>query len=214
MNRSVLRTIAWTIGTAIILLGLVLTLLYGHTFGYFKSILWLTAFFVSVATTLLIVEPLKQLGFSLYLTMCTKGTHFDIDVNRKSGCSKIKTYREAFKRYTQIIVGSATCWNDQKTNPQALDVKHVALTEKYLIYYRDLTSDLFVFSLYLLTLLLVVLGSRDSIAFYSNKLTASFALNSKYVRGPLKPIIGDQDFHDYLSNVLVPTLHPSKCILP
>lgn len=211
MERSLLKVIAWIIGVTIIVVGLLLTLLYGHSFGYFKSILWLTAFFVSVGTTLLVVEPIKHLGLSLYMTMCTKSTHFDIDVDRKVFCNKNLAYQQAFNGYMQKTVQDPSCWEDK--TPET-DVASQLATEKYLLYYRDLTSDLFVFSLYLLTLLLVVLGSRDSMAFYSNRMTHAYAVQSKYVRGPLKPIIGDHDFHKYLSSVLVPTLHPSKYFIP
>lgn len=206
MVRSPLSIIAWTIGVSIIVVGLLLTVLYGHSFGYLKSILWLTAFFVSVATTLLVVEPIKQLGLSVYLTMCSKGTPFDIDEGPKILWGKLQAYREAFKGYALKTVQDSSCWDVQISDTETAKL----LTEKYLIYYRNLTSDLFVFTLYLLTLLLVVLGSRDSMAFYSNRMTSSYAVKSKYVRGPLKPIIGDDDFYDYLSNVLAPTLHPSN----
>lgn len=210
MNRLPIKAIAWTIGVAIIVVALLLTVLYGHNFGYFKSIIWLTGIFVSVATSLLVVEPIKQLAFSLYMTTCTNRTHFDIDVERKTGCNKMDAYQEAFDKYAQMKVQDPTCSDD---HGYKADAEKVAV-EKYLLYYRDLTSDLFVFALYLLTLLLVVLGSRDSMAFYSNRMTTAFTVKSKYVRGPLKPIIGDNDFHEYLSKVLLSTLHSSNlCLL-
>lgn len=200
MNPLVWKYIAWTIGVAIIVVGLLFTLLYGHSFGYFKSILWLTAFVVSIATTLLIVEPIKQVLLSILETMCSKGTHFDIDLKHSKSYSKFKAYRLAFDNYNRMTVEDSR--NDDNAETMRI--------EKYLLYYRNLTSDLFVFSMFLLTLLLIVLGSRDSMAFYSNRMTSSYTVKSKYVHGPLKPIISDADFLDYLRNVLIPTLHPSK----
>lgn len=202
-NRSLLRTTAWIIGSAVIVTSLILILLYGHTFGYFKSILWLTAFVISVAISLLIVEPVKQLALSTYLTMCTRGTHFDIEQEQPLLSNKWKEYRRAFNSYSRKVVRDTMCW-DNETEARS------KLNENYLIYYRELTSDLFVFTLFISTLLLVVLGSRDHMALYSNRMASFYTVQSKYVRGPLKPIIGDRDFHDYLSQVLVPTLHPSE----
>lgn len=203
-ERLLVRTIAWLTGVGTILASLCLILLYGHSFGYIKSILWLTAFLTSVATSLLIVEPLKQIASAVYLTMCTRSTHFDIDQDRPVMSNQFNECQKAFNTYSQKVVHDQLCW-DQEQDPYG-----AKLTEKYLIYYRELTSDLFVFLLYVIALLLIVLGSRDGMALYSNRMVTMYTVDSKFVRGPLKPIIGDQDFHDFLSQVLVPSLQPSK----
>lgn len=199
---------AWIVSGCIILLGSGLAILYGNSYGYIKSVLWLLSFLISFLTSTFLVQPAKLCVVSVVFGYFgAKQPLTDPiaspDVVKSTSEGYIREYQEIFRNYKQSCEIS-------KIDPKAVDARE---HEKTCIYYRELMSDLFMFSVYLTILLLIVLGTRDRMVFYSDSLARDYLVNGKYVTSPGTEVQDEQGLITYLQNVLVPTLHSGETML-
>lgn len=198
-NKWLLRG-TWMLSGCIILLGCGLAILYGNSYGYIKSVLWLLAFLISFLTSTFLVQPAKLYATSVFFGYFgAKQPLTDPITSPVKSASQdyLREYQEIFRNYKES-------YELPKDDPNAVDARE---HEKMCIYYRELMSDMFMFSVYLAILLLIVLGTRDGLVFYSDNLARDYLVYGKYVTSPEKEVQDEQGFLSYLQNVLVPTLH-------
>lgn len=203
-NKLLLRG-TWILSGCIILLGSGLTILYGNSYGYIKSVLWLLAFLISFLTSTFLVEPAKLCAAAVFLGYYgAKQPLTDPiaspDVVTSTSESYLREYREIFRNYKKS-------YEFPNFDRIAIDARE---HEKSCIYYRELMSDMFMFSVYLAILLLIVLGTRDGMVFYSDSLARDYLVNGKYVTSPDTDVQDEPGLLSYLQNVLVPTLHSGE----
>lgn len=209
----------WALISALIVGGLGAVVVYAHTFGYVKSIMWLVAFLLTFTVSVLCVEPIKALLLAVWLSVCrpaavTSSVDDEAPPPTMSLADRWSQYRLHYETYVagQRLCDSESCaasrTDELRSMPERLQ------REQCRQYYGTLTSDLVMFGLYLVTLLLVVLGTRDWHAYYSHRLAIDQLVDGRYVRGPHRPVYDEAQFWTYLTEVLVPTIHPGERAFP
>lgn len=194
--------LTWMLSACIILLGSGLAILYGNSYGYIKSVLWLLAFLMSFLTSTFLVQPAKLWAASVFFGYF--GAKQPLTDPIASPDVVKSTSKENLQEYLQIFRNYKKSYGSPINDQNSVDARE---NEKSCIYYRELLSDLFMFSIYLAILLLIVLGTRDRMVFYSDRLARDFLVNGKYVTSPEAEVQDEQGLISYLRNVLVPTLH-------
>lgn len=219
--KTILQKIVLCFTILLIAFLLLVILAYGHTFGHVKSILFLVTFLMSFGCTVLCVEPLKALAVSVFVVMTVdqhKNRSLEFDGAEDPTADdavleleyKWTEYAKLFGSYREKCNGQKMSKGQPLSNSHLTD-EQIRLHERYSLYYDTLTSDLLMFTVYLTTLLLVVLGTRDDMSFYSQRLVNDFLVGGKYVRGPHRPVTNESGFWNYLETIVVPTIHPSEC---
>lgn len=194
---------AWTLAAVTILLGSGFVILYGNAYGYIKSVLWLIAFIVSFGMSVFLLQPIRFAAFALvfgFQRKCwsplplTNPLHW-LDVGK--GC------RQAY------VNGLLDYFNERKKKLAVYRKQNDAEWAKDCIYYRELISDLLMFCMYMIMLLLIVLGSRDSSMFYSGRFAKDCLVNAKFSDADmqLKDVIDEDTLKQYLRDILAPALH-------
>lgn len=190
------------LSSCIILLGCGLAILYGNSYGYIKSVLWLLAFLISFLTSTFLVQPAKLFATSIFLGYF--GAKQPLTDPIASPDVVKSAFEDYLREYRKIFFNYKKSYEFPKDHQNCTDARE---HEKTCIYYRELMSDMFMFSVYLAILLLIVLGTRDSMVFYSDSLARDYLVNGKYVESPETEVNDEQGLLWYLQNVLVPTLH-------
>lgn len=189
----------------IISLGSGFTILYGNSYGYIKSVLWLLAFLISFLTSTFLVQPAKIVAFSvIFGYFGAKQPLMTNPIALPGGVVKSAS-AEYFREYQKIFSNYKNSYALRKNDRNIVETRQ---HEKECIYYRELMSDMFMFTVYLTILMLIVLGSRDGLVFYSDNLARDYLVNGKYVTAPPGTEVQDeQGLISYLQNVLLPTVH-------
>lgn len=197
--------LVWIVVILILVFALFFAILYGHSFGYVKSMLWLAAFAISFLVTSLITDPIKLVSFAIFYTFKTRQPPPENHENEPPFVTALQTrralsknlYQRVWIQYSSLII-------------PRISKKYLTKREHYILYYRELSGDLFMFSMYMVTLLLVVLGSRDDRSIQSSRYAREHLVEGRYVRYPVNNISDDQAMFAYLRNVLLPTMHDGK----
>lgn len=224
MRCRIVGIIAWTVICLIIVIGLGVVVLYGHTFGHVKSILWIIAFMMSFGMAVLCIEPLKAIVLAAFLTLCLKRNPFVELASTEASTAEARqpetaedlqwqhyrTLYAAYVRHKSLASQHVQQPGPDKPRMAGAAQRQQRLLAKYLLYYSTLTTDLLMFGVYLMTLLLIVLGTRDQLAHHSTRLAKDYVLAGKYAGRPMRGILTAAEFWRYLERVLVPTLHPDE----
>lgn len=201
--------LVWSVAAAIVTGGLLAVIVYGRTFGYVKSVLWLVAFLISFGVSVLCVEPIKALIAAVVLALCLRRPALADAKGGSAAPPLIDKWLQYRLQYASFIRHRQTPTSPPISRRSVVEsLEQQRRRERFLLYYRQLTIDLVLFTMYLITLLLVVLGTRDSRSYYSNRLATDYLVRGRYVHGPHRPMLNESDMWRYLNDVLVPTIHP------
>ena len=206
------RPISYIFAIVIITASLFITIVYGHTFGYVKSILWLTAFICSIVSAIFIMEPIKLFGKSIIVALFftkpdTIATKQITDDNcNQSSTDKYFAYKNLINEHKRNFTHEDCTEKTYFTKEELRD------KERLILKYRDLSQDLFLVSMYLIILLLIVLGSKDRFAYYSTKMVKDHFVDGKYFENSwtISDVFNENDFFNYVKECLLPTLHYSS----
>lgn len=185
----------------ILVIGVVTTLstfmiVYSLTFGNIKTVIAITSIFLTLLLEITFLQFVKGIIMALF-ELCTKKTsHFD-------GKEIPKLKEKKFDKLTKI---KKKC---ELLKIRILKEKLDFIKEKELndSRFRDLISELFRFSLYLVILLTIVLGSRDFTAFYSTRNVRNLFEEPKFHSIPIKAVRNDQELISYLNNSFLTIIH-------
>lgn len=201
-NRRFVYVCAWIFAISIILASLFFSVLYGQSYGYVKSLMWLTAFSMSICISIFVFEPLEHICIAVLSSVFLPNRFYHFDVEAKP-LLLLSEQQKLFKYYEQ------KCWEYKQMCSKSENANEEELKRKEhtLIYYRNLVMDLLMFSFYVITLMLIVLGSREPMSFYSGQHSRNYFVHGKYVSKPAVEVSNEVDFFSYMSNVLLPTIH-------
>lgn len=186
----------WIVVIAIITTLSTIIIIYSQTFGKMKTLIAITSILLSLMMELTILQLLKGIIKSLYELYTKKTSHFnfkEIPKFKEINLNKLSKIKEKCDELKIRILQEKVDFMKEK---ELSDSR-----------FRELVSELFRFSFYLVILLVIVLGSRDFTAFYSTKNVRSIFEETKFNSFQMGSIHNDQDFLFYLNSTFLPIIH-------
>lgn len=186
------------------MLTIFLTFYYGMFYGKIKSYTWIIYVLLTVFFLLLIINPIHiffvtVIQFVKPSSVANNENQNDFIIEPKqSEISKLKLEQ---KEYVNSL-------DHNVYKPIPIDQEPIVrIREKTILRHRDTLADLYMFATYLSILILIVLGSRDFLCYYSSREVHNQLFNARYQGTPIENVLTQREFLAYLNNSLLLTLH-------
>lgn len=186
----------WIIVFVVITILSTIIIVYSQTFSKMKTIIAITSILLTLILELTVLQFLKGLIKSLYELWRKKTSHFDFKEYPKFKETNLNNLSKIKQKCDELKIRICL---------EKLDfIKEKEICDSH---FRELISELFRFSFYLVILLTIVLGSRDFTAFYSTRNVRNLFEESKFYSFSMRGVNNDQDFISYLNDSFLPIIH-------
>ena len=182
------------------------TLNRGWNFGRTKSLEWITSVTIGCFAIVFIYEPLRVLLVSFINTFILSSSppksekvEFEVPVE-----SEIERLRQ---RADQLFVMLRKSLNEPMEQSEQERRSIIMKRERKL---RKILIEILIFSIFLLTLTVLVVQSRHPMSFYSSKNIEDFFVNGKFTQDSFNEINSNNDLKFYLEQIFIPRIHEGK----
>lgn len=207
MNRQFWLYTAWSIATAVIIISLTILLLYGMSFGPVKSSMWITAFLIALLHKIFIIDPIRISIVALWRAYRSKSAPPDYGFQKKLISPERQELRNIKQRLDYLMK------KFQEGNWKPSDHKEERQSEKrekLLIHYDRVFYDLLMYTFYMVALLLIVLGSKSDLSYYSTRYVQDFFTAGRNEGPPTNQILTENELKSYLNNTIAKQLHDAR----
>nr|CAD7401394.1 unnamed protein product [Timema cristinae] len=202
--------VAWFVCVFVIVTSALLTMICGLAFGRVKSLVWIGCVTLIFLVSFLLVQPVKVLLIALLFSLVWKRPYNQSLMDEtRSECQRQENlhfmsfgdrrkYRRTQRMYRPVPLG---------------DYKRLREKEQIRAKLVDMSRDLFLYSVYLITLLWVAMADVDDIAFYSTQSILRMVIGGNYAGKDSVKFEGINSVNSlvsYINLTLLPALHASK----
>lgn len=211
-NKSFYKISVWCILAVVVTIAIIISIISGNSIGFVNSFVVFTAFTLS-GLVIICIELVYILSTSIF--KATRSRLTNIKVDRSTSISEtinlehpILTRKEKIQQAFDLFLLKSKLENI--SNLTAKQRARIRMKKTYIVQYADLMTDLFMFGVYLTILTLIVLSSRDSLAYYSTRASIRQFMNRRYFYNETKEPINIESFLEYLQNDFLPTIHTGE----
>lgn len=194
----------WCIVATFTTIATVILLLSANSIGYINSLIAFAAFSIC-GLMIIFIELACMLSVSIYRTQRSEAVNISRSLINEEIANRKLTKNEKLQQNLDHFLLKSRLGN--LCNSTAEQRARMRMKKIYVVQYADLMKDLFMFATYLTILTLVVLSSRDRLAFYSMRSSVRQFMSQRYFNNETREPIDTGLFLEYLENDFLPTIH-------